>query len=55
MGEVYRADDLTLGNSVALKFLPAELARDPERLARFHPEVRTVRQVSQAVSRNRNN
>ena len=46
MGEVYRADDLTLGQSVALKFLPAELARDPERLARFHAEVRTARQVS---------
>jgi serine/threonine-protein kinase len=51
-GEVYRADDLTLGQSVALKFLPAELARDPERLARFHAEVRTARQVSQVVSRN---
>jgi serine/threonine protein kinase len=46
MGEVYRADDLTLGQSVALKFLPAELARAPERLARFHAEVRIARQVS---------
>ena len=46
MGEVYRADDLTLGQSVALKFLPAELAHDPERLARFHAEVRIARQVS---------
>src|SRR5262245_24191235 len=46
MGEVYRADDLTLGQPVALKFLPAELTRDPERLARFRAEVRTARQVS---------
>jgi serine/threonine protein kinase len=51
-GEVYRADDLTLGQSVALKFRPAELARDHERLARFHAEVRTARLVSQVVSRN---
>src|SRR5262249_21341469 len=46
MGEVYRADDLKLGQSVALKFLPANLARDPDRLARFHNEVRMARQVS---------
>jgi serine/threonine-protein kinase len=46
MGEVFRADDLTLGQSVALKFLPAELARDPEKLARFRAEVRTAREVS---------
>ncbi len=35
MGEVYRADDLTLGQPVALKFLPADLAAEPDRLARF--------------------
>src|SRR6516165_2961727 len=46
MGEVYRAADLTLGQSVALKFLPVELARDPERLSRFRAEVRTAREVS---------
>ncbi|HZN02937.1 MAG TPA: serine/threonine-protein kinase, partial [Candidatus Polarisedimenticolia bacterium] len=46
MGEVYRADDLKLGQTVALKFLPADLAQDAGRLARFHAEVRLARQVS---------
>ena len=46
MGEVYRADDLTLGQAVALKFLPAPAASDAAALARFHNEVRTARQVS---------
>ena len=46
MGEVYRADDLRLGQPVALKFLPAALSTDPGRLAQFHNEVRTARQVS---------
>jgi predicted Ser/Thr protein kinase len=46
MGEVYRATDLTLAQSVALKFLP-ETARGNERLLeRFHNEVRIARQVS---------
>src|SRR5437870_7129977 len=46
MGEVYRADDLKLGQPVALKFLPERLAHDPDRLARFHAEVRIARQIS---------
>jgi hypothetical protein len=46
MGEVYRADDLRLGQPVAIKLLPASLAGDPKRLAQFHSEVRTARQVS---------
>src|SRR6185503_8797489 len=45
MGEVYRAEDLKLGQPVALKFLP-KAAMDPDRLARFHQEVRLARQVS---------
>lgn len=46
MGEVYRADDLKLGQPVALKFLPDHLLRDGAALARFHREVRVARQVS---------
>ena len=46
MGEVYRTDDLTLGQPVALKFLPAPAAADAAALARFHNEVRIARQVS---------
>ena len=46
MGEVYRATDLTLGQSVALKFLPPEAASDQRLLERFHAEVRVARQVS---------
>jgi serine/threonine-protein kinase len=62
MGEVYRADDLKLGQPVALKFLPREVEGDPDRLDRFlnevrlslrvtHPNVCRVFDIAQADSR----
>jgi hypothetical protein len=46
MGEVYRANDLKLGQPVALKFLPETTARNETVLARFYNEIRIARQVS---------
>jgi serine/threonine-protein kinase len=46
MGEVFRADDLKLGQPVALKFLPHELTDDPDRVRRLLDEVRIARQVT---------
>jgi predicted Ser/Thr protein kinase len=46
MGEVYRATDLALGQSVALKFLPEEAAQNQRLIERFNGEVRIARQVS---------
>ena len=59
MGEVYRAADTKLGRDIALKVLPADVARDPDRLARFqreakalaaldHPSIVTVFSVEEA-------
>jgi serine/threonine-protein kinase len=46
MGEVYRADDLKLGQPVALKFLPRGLASDPVRRERLFAQVRIARQLA---------
>jgi hypothetical protein len=46
MGEVYRAEDVKLGQQVALKFLSRDLEHDRDRLHRLYGEVRLGRQVS---------
>ena len=42
MGEVYRARDTKLDRDVALKILPDAFAADPDRLARFQREAKTL-------------
>lgn len=42
MGEVWRATDEKLGREVALKVLPEDFAKDPDRLARFEREAKVL-------------
>ena len=42
MGEVYRATDTKLDRDVAIKVLPESLAGDPDRIARFQREAKTL-------------
>jgi len=47
MGEVYRATDTNLGRDVAIKVLPEAFAQNPERVARFECEAKTVASLNQ--------
>src|SRR3954453_11032425 len=46
MGTVYRADQLALGRTVAIKVLKPAFARDPSMVRRFHQEARSASRIN---------
>ncbi len=49
MGEVYRAEDTNLSREVAIKVLPEQFTKDPQRLARFEKEAQLLVSVNHVL------